>query len=83
MFIRLNDEIEISFRAQDSEGRPQVDYRNGMSEQKCFYNFDEDYLVLFDENDNLIDVYGYSFINNGIGLRLFDENGKFIRKVPK
>lgn len=73
----LNDGIEISFRTQDSEGRPQVYYRNEMAEQLCYYNFDEDYLVLYDENGNLFDVYGYSFINNGVGLRLFDENGRF------
>lgn len=73
----LNDEIEISFRVQDSDGRPQVKYVNGDVETQCYYGFDENYVVLYDENDNPIEVYGYLFISDGNGLRLFDENGRF------
>lgn len=73
----FNDEIEISFRVQDSEGRPQVKYVNGEEETQCYYDFDEYYVVLFDENENAIGIYGYSFVKEGDGLRLFDENGRF------
>lgn len=73
----FNDDIEISFRVQDSEGRPQVKYVNGEEETQCYYGFDENYVVLYDENENPIGIYGYSFINDGAGLRLFDEKGRF------
>ena len=73
----INNEIEISFRTEDSAGRPQVYYRFGSSKQQCYYNYDDEYIVFFDENNNPIEVYGYSFINGGTGLRLFDENGRF------
>ena len=73
----LNETIEVSFRTQDSEGRPQVRYRNSSSEQNCYYNFDDEYLAFFDANGESIEIYGYSFINNGTGLRLFDETGRF------
>ena len=43
----LNGAIEVSFRTEDSEGRPQVYFKNGSSEQNCYYNFDDEYLVLF------------------------------------
>lgn len=72
-----NEEIEISFRVQDSEGRPQVKFVNGKSKSQCYYTFDEDSIVLFDENGNSVKVLGYCFINNGEGLRLFDEGGRF------
>lgn len=73
----LNGAIEVSFRTEDSEGRPQVYFKNGSSEQNCYYNFDDEYLVLFDASGNPVEVYGYSFINNGTGLRLLDEDGRF------
>lgn len=73
----FNDEIEISFRVQDSEGRPQVKYYNGTSDTQCYYDFDDSYIALFDEEGNPIEVYGYTFINNGEKLRLYDESGRF------
>lgn len=73
----LNNDFEISFRVQDSEGRPQVKYVRGESVSQCYYNFDDNYIVLYDEKENPIEVFGYSFINNGESIRLFEDNGKF------
>lgn len=73
----LNNDMEISFRVQDSEGRPQVKYVNGTYDTQCYYGFDDSFIVLYDENDNPIEVYGYSFIKEGAGLRLYDETGRF------
>lgn len=73
----VNEDIEVSFRVQDSEGRPQVKYVNGESETQYYYTFDEKYVVLFDEKDNPVEVFGYCFINNGEDLRLFDDSGRF------
>ena len=73
----VGKDIEISFREQDSEGRPQVSFKNDSSSGNYYYNFDDNYIVLFDENNAAKEVFGYTFINNGNDLRLFDENGRF------
>ena len=74
----LGDNMIISFREQDSEGRPQVSFKKDSVTEKYYYNFDDNYIAFFDENDMTKEVFGYSFINNGSGLRLFNEDGKFV-----
>ena len=73
----VGNDIEISFREQDSEARPQVSFKNDSFSGNYYYNFDDSYIVLFDENHAAKEVFGYTFINNGNDLRLFDDRGRF------
>ena len=73
----VNENIELSFRCQDSEGRAQVLYVEGEDESQFYYNFDDECIALYDENGELSEVFCYSFINEGAGLRLYKEDGSF------
>lgn len=72
-----NKDTEISFRVQDSNGIPQVYYATKEAKDQYYYDFDSNYLVFYDVNDNPVKYFQYSFINDGNGLRIFDEYGRF------
>ncbi len=73
----VNENVELSFRSMDSEGRAQASYTVGKTSNQYYYDFDDECLVLYDENGTLAEVFGYSFINEGSELRLFNEKGSF------